>query len=132
MESKKILKKIKDHHEYLIKQYFDTPTVSKEEVLEIANNMFNDMENELDRLILNLCVAQGVAEHLQEEYEQLSQVNDYLEGVIKRWQDKYIALEKNYRQTKSNFKNSQTHSKNCYKRLKEKYLLIKQENNNDR
>ena len=132
MRSKEILIDIKEHHEYLIKQYFDTPTMSKEEAIEILNKKFNNMLNEIDKLIVNLCVAQGVAEHFKDENEQLNQVNNYLEGVIKRWQEKYIALEKQYRQTKSNFKNSQTHSKNCYKRLKEKYLLIKQEINNDR
>lgn len=127
MKSKKILKKIKDHHEYLINVYFDTPTMSKEEALEIANNMFEDMENELDRLIVNLCVVQ-CAEHLQEENEQLNQVNDYLERVINRWQEKYIALEKQHKQTRSNFKNSQTHSKNCYKKLKAKYKKLEVEN----
>ena len=122
MKVKEILKDIKDHHEYLIKQYFDTPTISKEEAIEIASEKFDNLKNEIDRLVVDLCTAQGVAEHLKDENDLLNQMNDYLQDIINEWQKQYIALEKQYKQTKSNFKNSQTHSKNCYKKLKEKYM----------
>ena len=89
------------------------------------------MDSKLDTLRLNLLTAQGEAEYYKDENEQLKEMQDYLEKVIGRWQEKYIALEKQYKQTKSNFRNSQTHSKNCYKKLKEKYKKLEIANKNN-
>ena len=50
MNSKESLKWLKDHHEYLIKQYFDNPFVSKEEAFELANQKFIKIEQHIDEL----------------------------------------------------------------------------------
>ena len=41
----KILKEIKEEIEYLIKVYYDNPTISKEEAISMFENKFKQLEN---------------------------------------------------------------------------------------
>lgn len=50
MNSKESLKWLKEHHEYLIKQYFDNPFVSKETAFDLANPKFMEIEQHIEEL----------------------------------------------------------------------------------
>ena len=91
----------------------------REKISEVSNSefplidFFNDIEMNTDK---NFNTEQAY-----EDIEKIYNVFTYYKNLVNRWQEKYLALEKEHIQIKKNFKNSQTHSKNCYKKLKEKY-----------